>query len=170
MQIGLVHNCLEPGQFTQISVVLIRYSCGHISGHHEPIHVKFGVWIFFIMFYWNMVMKMLKCKKEHLMTSHFSTLYYVNIVYQYCICMPWLLYRRHSISPCILKINHLSVKSSVLLQMCHLSSVALAQWCLEIGNWSMAEMPCIIKTHFNDYFDVMCYVQIRYNGWHHRSS
>ena len=51
MQIGLVHNCLEPGQFTPISMVLIRYSCGHISGHHEPIHVKFGVWGFFIMFY-----------------------------------------------------------------------------------------------------------------------
>ena len=61
----------EPGQFTLISVGLIRYSCGHISGHHEPIHVKFGVWGFFIMFYWNMVMKMLKCKKENLMTSHY---------------------------------------------------------------------------------------------------
>ena len=22
---------------------LIRYSCGHISGSHKPIHVKFGV-------------------------------------------------------------------------------------------------------------------------------
>ena len=36
----------------------------HISGHHEPIHVKFGVWGFFIMFYWNMVTKMLKCEKK----------------------------------------------------------------------------------------------------------
>ena len=27
---------------------LIRYSCGYISGHHEPIHVKFGVWGFFL--------------------------------------------------------------------------------------------------------------------------
>ena len=54
---------------------VIRYSCGHISGYHEPIHVKFGVWGFFIMFYWNIVMKMLKCKKENLMTSHFSTLF-----------------------------------------------------------------------------------------------
>ena len=54
---------------------LIRYSCCHISGHHEPIHVKFGVWGFFIMLYWNIVMKMLKCKKENLMTSHFSTLW-----------------------------------------------------------------------------------------------
>ena len=27
---------------------LIRYSCSHISGHHEPIHVKFGVWEFFL--------------------------------------------------------------------------------------------------------------------------
>ena len=41
---------------------LIRYSCGHILGHHEPIHVKFGVWRFFIMLYQNMkkIMKMLK--------------------------------------------------------------------------------------------------------------
>ena len=65
----------EPDQFTLISMGLIRYSCGHISGHYEPIHVKFGVWGFFIMFYWNIVMKMLKCKKENLMTSHFSTLW-----------------------------------------------------------------------------------------------
>ena len=42
---------------------LIRCSCGHILGHHEPIHVKFGVWRFFIMLYRNMVMKMLKCKQ-----------------------------------------------------------------------------------------------------------
>ena len=48
-------------------------------GHHEPIHVKFRVWGFFIMFYWNMVMKMLKCKKENLMTSHFSTLCNENV-------------------------------------------------------------------------------------------
>ena len=48
----------------------------HILGHHEPIHVKFGVWGFFIIFYWNIVMKMLKCKKENLMTSH-SVLYMV---------------------------------------------------------------------------------------------
>ena len=64
----------DPGQFTPISMGLIRYSCGHISGHHEPIHVKFGVWGFFIMSYWNIVMEMLKCKKENLMMSHFSTL------------------------------------------------------------------------------------------------
>ena len=31
-----------PGsKFTLISMGLIRYSCGHISGHREPIHVKF---------------------------------------------------------------------------------------------------------------------------------
>ena len=36
---------------------LIRYSCGHILGHHEPIHVKFGVWRFFIMLYRNMKKK-----------------------------------------------------------------------------------------------------------------
>ena len=63
----------ESGQFTLISMGLIRYSCSH-SGPHEPIHVKFGVWGFLIMFYWNMVMKMLKCKNENLMTSHFGTL------------------------------------------------------------------------------------------------
>ena len=53
---------------------LIRYSCGHISSHHEQSHVKFGVWGFFIMFYWNIVMKMLKWKNKNLMMSHFSTL------------------------------------------------------------------------------------------------
>ena len=66
----------EPGQFTLISMGLIRYSCGHISGYHEPIHVNFFVWGFLIMFFWNIVMKMLKCKKENLMTSHFSTLFW----------------------------------------------------------------------------------------------
>ena len=58
-------NRYEPGQFTLISMRLIRYSCRHISGPHEPIYVKFGVWGFFIMFYWNMVMKMLKCKNDN---------------------------------------------------------------------------------------------------------
>ena len=50
------------------------YPHGRASGHLEPIHVKFGVWGFFIMLYWNRVIKMLKCKKETLMMSHFSTL------------------------------------------------------------------------------------------------
>ena len=54
----------EPGQFTLISMGLIRYSCGHFLDHHEPLHVKFGVWGFFILFYWKMVMKMLKCQKR----------------------------------------------------------------------------------------------------------
>ena len=53
---------MNQAKFTLISMGLIRYSCGHILGHHEPIHVKFGVWRFFIMLYRNMVMKMLKCK------------------------------------------------------------------------------------------------------------
>ena len=57
---------------------LIRYSCGHISASHELIHVKFGVWGFF-MFYWNIVMKMLKCKNKNLMTSHFGTLCFWSI-------------------------------------------------------------------------------------------
>ena len=34
---------MNQGQFTLISMGLIRYSCAHISGHHEPIHVKFGM-------------------------------------------------------------------------------------------------------------------------------
>ena len=34
----------EPGQFTLISMgLIIRHSCCQISGHREPIHVKFGV-------------------------------------------------------------------------------------------------------------------------------
>ena len=36
---------------------LIRYSCGHILGHHEPSPCKFGVWRFFIMLYRNMKKK-----------------------------------------------------------------------------------------------------------------
>ena len=39
--------------FQSFSMGLIRYSYSHISGHHEPINVKFGVWGFFIMFYWK---------------------------------------------------------------------------------------------------------------------
>ena len=39
----MVPNSYEPVQFTLISMGLIRYSCGHISGHHDPIHVEFGV-------------------------------------------------------------------------------------------------------------------------------
>ena len=49
-------------------------SCGHILGHHEPIHVKFGVCWFFIMLYRNMVMKMLKCK-QFFWWRHTSVLY-----------------------------------------------------------------------------------------------
>ena len=37
---------MEPGQFALISMGLIRYSCGHISGPHEPIPTKFGLWMF----------------------------------------------------------------------------------------------------------------------------
>ena len=43
---------------------LIRYSCGHISGPHESIPTKFGLWIFFIMIHRYMVSKTLKCKKK----------------------------------------------------------------------------------------------------------
>ena len=50
---------------------LIKYLCTHNSGHHEPIPVKFCVWVFSIMFYWNMVMKMLKWPK--IWWHHYST-------------------------------------------------------------------------------------------------
>ena len=60
---GLVHNCLEPDQFTLISMGLIRYSCGHISSPHEPIPTQFGLWMFFIMLHRYMVSKTLKSKK-----------------------------------------------------------------------------------------------------------
>ena len=59
-----LHHSYEPGQFTLISMGLIRYACCHISGHHEPIPTKFGLWIFFIMLHRYMVSKTLKCKKK----------------------------------------------------------------------------------------------------------
>ena len=40
---NLVETCPwghQPGQFTQISMGLITYSCGRILGHYEPVHVK----------------------------------------------------------------------------------------------------------------------------------
>ena len=40
MEIGLVLNSYEPGQFTLPSMGLIRYSCPHISGSHEMIPTK----------------------------------------------------------------------------------------------------------------------------------
>ena len=49
VQIGLVHNCLEPDQFTLITMGLIRYSCRPILSPHELIPNKFGLLIFFIM-------------------------------------------------------------------------------------------------------------------------
>ena len=68
----------EPGQFTLISMGLIRYSCGHILGRHEPIPTKFGVWRFFIMLYRNMrgkkIMKMLI--KYFWWRHHFGRLIY----------------------------------------------------------------------------------------------
>ena len=60
--IGLVHYYLEPGQFTLTSMGLIRYSCSHISWPHEPIPIKFWLWMFFIMLHRCMVSKTLKCK------------------------------------------------------------------------------------------------------------
>ena len=65
---------LEPGQFTLISVGLLRYSCSHISGPHELIPTKFGLWMFFIMLHRYMVSKTLKCKKKFLWCHRFCTL------------------------------------------------------------------------------------------------
>ena len=76
---GLVPISYEPRQFTLFSMGFIRYSCRHISGHHEPIHAKFGLLGFFIMFYWNMVIKCWNAKKKKKkMISHFSALYIFN--------------------------------------------------------------------------------------------
>ena len=38
-----IQNSYEPDQFTLISIGLIRYSCGHISGLHETIPTKWTV-------------------------------------------------------------------------------------------------------------------------------
>ena len=46
---------------------LIRYSCSHISGHHEPIHVKFGVWGLRSWTCWN--------AKKKIWWRHTSVLY-----------------------------------------------------------------------------------------------
>ena len=77
---GLVHNCLEPDQFTLISMGLIRYSCGHISGPHEPIPTQIGLWMFFIMLHWYMVSKTLKSKKSFLWRHRFCTLFMKEIL------------------------------------------------------------------------------------------
>ena len=58
---------------------LTGYSCDHISGPHEPIITKFGLWRFFIMLYRYMVMKKLKSKNAFcdVITSvlYFTTAY-----------------------------------------------------------------------------------------------
>ena len=51
------------------SMGLIRYSCGSISGLHEPISTKFQLWRVFIMHYRYMVFKRLKCKKSSFVAS-----------------------------------------------------------------------------------------------------
>ena len=54
---------------------LIRYSCGHISGPHEPIPTQFGLWMFVIMLHRYMVSKTLKSKKKKNLWRHrFCTL------------------------------------------------------------------------------------------------
>ena len=72
-------NCYEPGQFTLISIGLIRYSCGHISGHHESIPTKFALWMFFIMLHRYIVSKTRKCKIKKLWRHHFGTLLHLLI-------------------------------------------------------------------------------------------
>ena len=57
---------------------LIRYSCGHISGSHEPILTKFGLWMFFIMLHRYMVSKTLKCKKKKVVFVTSSLLYSIG--------------------------------------------------------------------------------------------
>ena len=64
----------EAGQFTLISMGLIRYLCGHISSHHKPIHVKVGVWRFLVMFYWICSWKCWNAKKK-IWWRHTSVLY-----------------------------------------------------------------------------------------------
>ena len=44
---GNFPNSYKPGQFTLHSMGLIRYWCGHISGHHEPIQKQIGEGFFF---------------------------------------------------------------------------------------------------------------------------
>ena len=53
-----------------------RYSCGHISGPHEPIPTKFGLWMFFIILHWYLVSKTLKCKKNVFCDVIASVLYW----------------------------------------------------------------------------------------------
>ena len=87
-------NSYEPGQFTLISMGLIRYSWSHISGSHEPIPTKFGLWMFFIILHRYMVSKTLKCKKSFLWRHRLCTLYPArllwlairNMVPTYCTC------------------------------------------------------------------------------------
>ena len=70
-----VHNCLESGQFTMISMGLIRYSCGHILGPHELIPTKFGLYMLFIMLHWYMVFKNSEMQKQDICDIITSVLY-----------------------------------------------------------------------------------------------
>ena len=80
--IGLVHDCLEPGQFTLISVGLISYLCGHILGPHEPIPTKFGLWMFLLMLHQYMVSKMKKKKIFFVMSSLLCSIEAVSLFLQ----------------------------------------------------------------------------------------
>ena len=90
---NLVAIGFEPGQFTLISMVVIRYSCGNISGHHVLVHVKFDVWGFYVL---------LKSDNENaemqiLMTSHFSSANFINF---YCLCYCPVLLTRNFLLNC----------------------------------------------------------------------
>ena len=72
----------KPGQFTLISIGLIKYLCGHISGNHEQIHVKFGVWGFSSCFteYGH---KNAEMQKKKIKWRHTSVLFLVS--YRRCV-------------------------------------------------------------------------------------
>ena len=52
---------------------LIRYLCGHILGHHEPIHVKFGVF-FFLLKYVNEIDEMQERKFDDITLQYYMIL------------------------------------------------------------------------------------------------
>ena len=123
MQIGLVHIHYEPGQYALISVGLIMYLCSHISGPHEPIPTKFGLWRFFIMLYRYTIFKKLKCKKVFcdvitsvLYTPCANQLKY-HIVDRFAGCNAWV----HKLSPSsCMSISNLV---RVCVKMCNFKSL-----------------------------------------------
>ena len=80
--------------------LITRYSCGHISGPHELIYVKFGVWRFFTMIYWNMVIAW-KCwnAKTKIWWRDTSVLYRKQFA-TYNVIMSWATMHIHFWTPC----------------------------------------------------------------------